>query len=147
MRVGFLGDWFEFVKEVHLIYTEHLWSKIRDYRRRNKPPGRWGSPSTVMCAVLPGPPAISPLRHCLATPCARVLSPNCSFILLYVPPTVHAAFNLVSKTSKGASTTMSGTPPDPVDMSAKLDRILGQLTTINKRMDSHDKRIVRTEKF
>ena len=38
-------------------------------------------------------------------------------------------------------------PIDPETDSAKLDRILAQLTTINKRLDSHDRRIARTEKF
>jgi len=38
-------------------------------------------------------------------------------------------------------------PVDPETDSAKLDRILAQLTTINKRLDSHDRRIARTEKF
>jgi len=38
-------------------------------------------------------------------------------------------------------------PVDPETDSAKLDRILAQLPTINKRLDSHDRRIARTEKF
>ena len=38
-------------------------------------------------------------------------------------------------------------PVDPETDSAKLDRILAQLTTINKHLDSHDWRIARTEKF
>lgn len=42
---------------------------------------------------------------------------------------------------------MSGTPPDPVEMNAKLDRVLGQLATLNNCMDSHNWRITRTEKF
>jgi len=45
-----------------------------------------------------------------------------------------------------ASPTMVG-PVDPETDSAKLDRILAQLTTINKRLDSHDRRIARKEKF
>ena len=44
----------------------------------------------------------------------------------------------------GASTTMSGTF-DPAAMDAKLDRILGQLTTMNNRLDSHDARLARVE--
>ena len=35
--------------------------------------------------------------------------------------------------------------PPPTD-SAKLDRILAQLTTINKRLDLHDLRLARMEK-
>jgi hypothetical protein len=38
---------------------------------------------------------------------------------------------LVSDSFPGASTIMSGAPPDPTAMDAKLDRILGELTTIN----------------
>jgi len=38
-------------------------------------------------------------------------------------------------------------PANPAEMVAKLDRILGQLTTLNNWMDSHDKHIARTEKF
>ncbi|CAN6220755.1 unnamed protein product [Urochloa humidicola] len=30
---------------------------------------------------------------------------------------------------------------------AKLDRVLAQLTTVNNRLDAHDRRIARTEKF
>ena len=32
------------------------------------------------------------------------------------------------------------------DLCAKLDRVLGQVSTIN-RLDTHDRRIARTEKF
>jgi len=39
---------------------------------------------------------------------------------------------------------MSGTF-DPAAMDAKLDRILGQLTTMNNRLDSHDARLARVE--
>ena len=42
---------------------------------------------------------------------------------------------------------MTGSLEDPVDDSAKLDRILAQLTMINACLDSHEKRIARTEKF
>ncbi|CAN6181094.1 unnamed protein product [Urochloa humidicola] len=42
---------------------------------------------------------------------------------------------------------MPGSPVDPETDSAKLDRILTQLTTINNHLDAHDKRIARTEKF
>ena len=34
-----------------------------------------------------------------------------------------------------------------LDLGAKLDRVLGQVTTINNRLDTHDQRIARTEKF
>ena len=40
---------------------------------------------------------------------------------------------------------MSGTAPDPVAMDAKLDRILGQLTIINNRLNSHAARLARVE--
>ena len=40
---------------------------------------------------------------------------------------------------------MSGTVPDPAAMDAKLDRILGQLTTINNRLNSHASRLARVE--
>jgi len=40
---------------------------------------------------------------------------------------------------------MSGTPSDPAALDAKLDRILGQLTTINNRLNSHDTRLARME--
>ena len=40
---------------------------------------------------------------------------------------------------------MSGTTLDPAAMDAKLDRILGQLTTINNRLNSHDSRLARVE--
>lgn len=43
--------------------------------------------------------------------------------------------NLAPKTSTSASTTMSGTPLDPAAMDAKIDRILGQLNTINNRLN------------
>ena len=33
------------------------------------------------------------------------------------------------------------------DLGAKLDRVLGQVSTINNRLDTHDRRIARTEKF
>jgi len=39
---------------------------------------------------------------------------------------------------------MSGTF-DPAAMDAKLDRILGQLTTMNNRLNSHDARLARVE--
>lgn len=42
---------------------------------------------------------------------------------------------------------MFGSPSNPVEMSTKLNRILGQLAIINNRIDSHDKGIARTEKF
>ena len=35
----------------------------------------------------------------------------------------------------------------PVAMDAKLDRILAQISTMNKRLNSHDERIARMEKF
>ena len=44
----------------------------------------------------------------------------------------------------GASITMSGTQ-DSAAMDAKLDRILGQLTTITNRLNSHDQRLARIE--
>ena len=44
----------------------------------------------------------------------------------------------------GASITMSGTQ-DSAAMDAKLDRILGQLTTITNRLNSHDSRLARVE--
>jgi len=40
---------------------------------------------------------------------------------------------------------MAGIPPDPAAMDAKLDRILGQLTTMNNRLNSHDARLTRVE--
>jgi hypothetical protein len=42
---------------------------------------------------------------------------------------------------------MAGPGDDPEPDSVKLDRILAQLTTITRRLDTHDKRIARTEKF
>jgi hypothetical protein len=33
------------------------------------------------------------------------------------------------------------------DLGAKLDRVLGQVSTINNRLDTNDRRIARTEKF
>ena len=38
-------------------------------------------------------------------------------------------------------------PTDPAEMTAKQDRILGQLATINNRMDSHNMCIAWTKKF
>ena len=52
--------------------------------------------------------------------------------------------NLVLETFTGVSITMSGTH-DPAAMDAKLDRTLGQLTTITNRLNSHDHRLVRIE--
>ncbi|CAL4917571.1 unnamed protein product [Urochloa decumbens] len=41
-----------------------------------------------------------------------------------------------------------GDEPETIDtVAAKLDRVLPQLTTMNNRLDAHDKRIARTEKF
>jgi hypothetical protein len=40
---------------------------------------------------------------------------------------------------------MSGTVPDPTAMDAKLDRILGQLTTINNCLNFNDTRLTRVE--
>ncbi|XP_039778291.1 TATA-binding protein-associated factor 2N-like [Panicum virgatum] len=34
-----------------------------------------------------------------------------------------------------------------LNLGAKMDRMLGQITTINSRLDSHDRRITCTEKF
>jgi hypothetical protein len=42
---------------------------------------------------------------------------------------------------------MPGGPVDAETDSAKLDRILAQLATMNNRLDAHDKHIARTEKF
>lgn len=64
---------------------------------------------------------------------------------LRTPPR-RCRINFVSKTSTGALPSMAN-PANPAEMVAKLDRILGQLTTLNNWMDSHDKHIVRTEKF
>jgi hypothetical protein len=40
---------------------------------------------------------------------------------------------------------MSGTIPDPADMDAKLDHILGQLTTINNHLNSHNSHLAHVE--
>ncbi|XP_066358415.1 probable pyridoxal 5'-phosphate synthase subunit PDX1.2 [Miscanthus floridulus] len=42
---------------------------------------------------------------------------------------------------------MAGLVIDPAAINAKLDYILAQLSTINKRLNSHDERIARLEKF
>ena len=42
---------------------------------------------------------------------------------------------------------MTGPSIDLVAMDAKLDNILTQLSTMNKRLNSHDERIARMEKF
>ncbi|CAN6238032.1 unnamed protein product [Urochloa humidicola] len=42
---------------------------------------------------------------------------------------------------------MAGPNDDPETVDVKLDRILAQLTTMNNRLDAHDRRIARTEKF
>lgn len=42
---------------------------------------------------------------------------------------------------------MPGSSDDSAEMNSKLDWILGQLTTMNSRLNSHDHRIARTEMF
>ncbi|CAO2145806.1 unnamed protein product [Urochloa humidicola] len=45
---------------------------------------------------------------------------------------------------------MTGSADGPetiASVSAKLDRVLAQLTTVNNRLDAHDRRIARTKKF
>ena len=70
---------------------------------------------------------------------------------LRTPPRKHHHNKLVLETTTGASpstVSMAGpheNDPPPTD-SAKLDRILAQLTTINKRLDSHDLWLARMEK-
>ena len=80
---------------------------------------------------------------------------------LRTPHRPRRRINLVSGTAAGASSSSSATmtgPQDPEptlrelganmrDLGAKLDRVLGQVSTINNRLDTHDRRIARTEKF
>jgi hypothetical protein len=42
---------------------------------------------------------------------------------------------------------MSSVTGNPEPDSVKMDRIIAQLTTMNNRLNAHDQRIVRTEKF
>lgn len=72
-----------------------------------------------------------------------------SHLLLHLPlrsPRRSHHIKLVSETAD-ASTSMSSVSDDSRALtdSAKLDRILAQLTTMNTRMDSHDQRLARLE--
>ena len=105
-----------------------------------------GLPSTVVAsdsAAAASEPSAAPL------PRYPLRSNSQSSLLLHSPlrsphRTRPRRNNLVSETSTGASITMSGTH-DPAAMDAKLDRILGQLTTITNRLNSHDHRLARIE--
>ncbi|KAK8460295.1 hypothetical protein SEVIR_2G309232v4 [Setaria viridis] len=58
-------------------------------------------------------------------------------------------YQLVPETSAGVSPSspMADLGNGPATNSAKLDCIIAQLSTINNRLDAHDHRITRTEKF
>jgi len=73
-----------------------------------------------------------------------------SQLLLHSPlctPRRPRRIKLVSETSHRASSAMTGSGAILASDSDKLDQILAQLTTMNNRLDSHDRRITRTEKF
>jgi hypothetical protein len=76
----------------------------------------------------------------LATPNAPTLSLSRSCTLPCAPSSVSIWYQRKA---------LGHLPPctDLADIAAKLDCILEQLTTLGNRMDSHDKRIARMEKF
>jgi len=114
----------------------------------NKPPlGRLGLPSMVAVSASAvaadnNPPPLLP-RYPLH-------SNSQSKLLLRSPLCSPHRINLVPETTKDVSPSMAAPlahNPNPMAIDAKLDRILGQLATLNTRMDSHNKCIACTEKF
>jgi hypothetical protein len=82
-----------------------------------------------------------PPHYCLRSSSQPLYSP------LLRTPRRPRRINLVLETTTEASPPMAG-PGDVLEPDLmKLDRILAQLTTITRRLDTHDQHIARSEKF
>jgi hypothetical protein len=110
---------------------------------KNKALSRVGPELTSMVAPLAAGDSSSPPPYILGS-CSQ------ASLLLHSPlrsPRRPRRINLVPETIVAASPPMAGPGDDPEPDSTKLDRILTKLSTISRRLDFHDQRIARIEKF